>query len=142
MEATPTAAAPQKGTTMTEHAAFPPPTFDLPPRPLLRDIMGLVLRRARHDQGRTLADVARAARVSMPYLSEVERGVKEASSEIIAAICDALGIDLSDIMIEVARLLAAERARRAELMRMEAVREYRFAAPRAHGAGDVLCLAA
>jgi XRE family transcriptional regulator, stress-response regulator len=53
-----------------------------------------VLRRARLEQGRTLADVAHAAKVSMQYLSEIERGRKEASSEVLAAICDALETDL------------------------------------------------
>ncbi len=52
-------------------------------RPLLRTMLGDVLRRTRLEQGRTLADVARSARVSMPYLSEVERGRKEASSEVL-----------------------------------------------------------
>ena len=70
-------------------------------RPLLRIMLGHVLRRTRREQGRTLADVARAARVSMPYLSEVERGRKEASSEVLAAICEALRIDLSDLLAQV-----------------------------------------
>ena len=61
-----------------------------PPMPLLRTTVGEVLRRLRLEQGRTLADVASAAKVSMPYLSELERGRKEASSEILAAICTAL----------------------------------------------------
>lgn len=74
-------------------------------RPLLRTIVGDVLRRIRLDQGRTLADVASEARVSMPYLSELERGLKEASSEILAAICAALDIDLSDLLAEARREL-------------------------------------
>jgi transcriptional regulator with XRE-family HTH domain len=82
------------------------------PKPLLRALLGDVLRRARHRQRRTLADVARAARVSMPYLSELERGRKEASSEVLAAVCDALRIELSDVLAEVGRELAADRARR------------------------------
>jgi XRE family transcriptional regulator, stress-response regulator len=71
------------------------------PRPLLRTLIGAALRRARLEQGRTLAEVARAARVSMPYLSELERGRKEASSEVLAAICEALRIDLADVLTEV-----------------------------------------
>lgn len=82
------------------------------PAPLLRHLLGEVLRQARHGQRRTLADVARAARVSLPYLSELERGRKEASSEVLAAVCDALRIELSDVLAEVGRELAAERARR------------------------------
>jgi len=70
-------------------------------RPLLRTVLGEVLRRIRLDQGRTLADVAAAARVSMPYLSELERGRKEASSEILAALCGALGLDLSELLAAV-----------------------------------------
>jgi transcriptional regulator with XRE-family HTH domain len=85
---------------------------DQRPKPLLRTLLGDVLRRARHRQRRTLADVARAARVSMPYLSELERGRKEASSEVLAAVCEALRIELSDVLAEVGRELAAERARR------------------------------
>ena len=81
------------------------------PRPLLRTMLGEVLRRTRREQGRTLADVARAARVSMPYLSEVERGRKEASSEVLAAICESLGIDLSDLLAGVWRDLAELRTR-------------------------------
>ena len=84
-----------------------------PPRPLLRTTLGHILRRARREQGRTLADVAEAARVSMPYLSELERGRKEASSEVLAAVCDALRIELSDLLAQAGRNLADERARRA-----------------------------
>lgn len=83
------------------------------PRPLLRTTLGRVLRRTRRAQGRTLADVARAARVSMPYLSEVERGRKEASSEVLAAICDALRIELSDLLAVVGHDLAQLRRARA-----------------------------
>jgi transcriptional regulator with XRE-family HTH domain len=89
-----------------------PKPLDQRSKPLLRTLLGDVLRRARHRQRRTLADVARAARVSMPYLSELERGRKEASSEVLAAVCDALRVELSDVLAEVGRELAAERARR------------------------------
>ena len=85
-------------------------------RPLLRATLGHVLRRTRREQGRTLADVARAARVSMPYLSEVERGRKEASSEVLAAICEALRIDLSDLLAQAWRDLAVVRDRRARAL--------------------------
>lgn len=67
---------------------------------LLRRVIGGVLRRVRMRQGRTLREVATAAGVSMPYLSEVERGRKEASSEVLAAVCRALGIRLSDLLGE------------------------------------------
>jgi len=83
------------------------------PRPLLRHMVGHVLRRTRLEQGRTLSDVARTARVSMPYLSELERGRKEASSEVLAAICDALRIDLSDLLAQVGSDLAGDPTRTA-----------------------------
>ncbi|GAA4601887.1 transcriptional regulator with XRE-family HTH domain [Actinoplanes octamycinicus] len=66
--------------------------------PLLRRVIGSVLRRVRQHQGRTLKEVAAAAGVSLPYLSEVERGTKEASSEILAAICRALGLPMTDLL--------------------------------------------
>ena len=72
---------------------------------LLRDVFGLLLRRARLRQGRTLADVAQRARVSTQYLSEVERGRKEASSEVLAAICGALDVDLHALLIAAGREL-------------------------------------
>ncbi|WP_069758505.1 helix-turn-helix domain-containing protein [Streptomyces sp. LUP47B] len=66
--------------------------------PLWRDLVGDVLRRERLAQERTLKDVADAARISMPYLSEVERGRKEASSEVLAAAANALGLGLGDLL--------------------------------------------
>ncbi len=68
------------------------------PEPPLRVLVGAVLRRHRERQGRTLRDVAEAARVSVPYLSEVERGRKEASSEVLGAVCRALGLALVDLV--------------------------------------------
>ena len=66
--------------------------------PLLRRLVGAILRDRREDQGRTLRDVAEDARVSLAYLSEVERGRKEASSEVLVAICHALGMRLVDLV--------------------------------------------
>jgi transcriptional regulator with XRE-family HTH domain len=66
--------------------------------PLWRDLIGGVLRSERQAQERTLQDVADSARISMPYLSELERGRKEASSEILAAAAQALGLRLSDLI--------------------------------------------
>ena len=68
---------------------------------LLRTHIGSALRQARISQGRTLRDVAKGARVSLGYLSEVERGQKEASSELLAAICTGLGLNLSAVMNDV-----------------------------------------
>ena len=68
---------------------------------LLRQLLGDVLRRLRLRQGRTLREVSASARVSLGYLSEVERGQKEASSELLAAICGALYTPLSQVFREV-----------------------------------------
>jgi XRE family transcriptional regulator, stress-response regulator len=84
---------------------------------LLRRLLGDVLRRQRQRQGRTLREVSAAARVSLGYLSEVERGQKEASSELLAAICSALGVQMSDVLRDVSDDLAL-----AELASAEAVR--------------------
>ena len=67
----------------------------------LRRLLGDALRRRRQDQRRTLRDVAAQARVSLGYLSEVERGEKEASSELLAAICEALDLPMSVLLREV-----------------------------------------
>ena len=104
-------------------------------------MLGDVLRRIRREQGRTLADVARAAKVSMAYLSEVERGRKEASSEVLVAICDALHIELSDLLAEVGQDLVSRRASRASVIRLAPI-PGRRGAPPAHGPGDAQCLLA
>ncbi|HWC83763.1 MAG TPA: helix-turn-helix transcriptional regulator [Pseudonocardiaceae bacterium] len=69
---------------------------------LLREAIGDRLRHARTNQQRTLREVSRTARVSLGYLSEVERGRKEASSELLAAICEALDLPLSELLHRVA----------------------------------------
>src|ERR1700761_1209382 len=73
---------------------------------LLREVLGDVLRRARTTQRRTLREVSDSARVSLGYLSEVERGRKEASSELLNAICDALDVSLSELLAEAGEQLA------------------------------------
>ncbi len=73
---------------------------------VLRQVIGDELRRRRQNQGRTLRDVSGAASVSLGYLSEVERGQKEASSELLAAICDALEVPLSDVLASVSSQVA------------------------------------
>ena len=75
---------------------------------LLRRVIGDTLRARRQAQHRTLREVSTAANVSLGYLSEIERGQKEASSELLAAVCDALGADLSDVLREVTHTVAAE----------------------------------
>jgi transcriptional regulator with XRE-family HTH domain len=111
---------------------------DLRPKPLLRTLLGDVLRRTRLEQGRTLADVARAARVSMPYLSEVERGRKEASSEVLAAICDALSIEIADLLAATGRDLVAQGERQAVIVRLDSARGMRAPTP-GRGPGDAIC---
>ncbi|MFD5568656.1 helix-turn-helix domain-containing protein [Streptomyces cadmiisoli] len=97
--------------------------------PLWRDLVGDVLRRERLAQERTLKDVAEAARISMPYLSEIERGRKEASSEVLAAAARALGLgDLLGLA-------------QGELVRLT-TRPSDRARPRTSSPYDGLCLAA
>lgn len=109
----------------------PGPSAPAPKEPLWRDLVGDVLRRERLAQERTLKDVADAARISMPYLSEVERGRKEASSEVLAAAARALGLGLGDLLARAHDELTRTTARRATGARA-------LSAPR-HGG---LCLAA
>ncbi|MFF1636353.1 helix-turn-helix domain-containing protein [Streptomyces sp. NPDC058246] len=90
------ARAPQRpGPVLAPGPMSPAPTAK---EPLWRDLVGDVLRRERLAQERTLQDVADAARISMPYLSELERGRKEASSEVLAAAARALGLGLTDLL--------------------------------------------
>lgn len=77
---------------------------------LVRHLLGDVLRRQRLLQGRTLRDISAEAMVSLGYLSEIERGQKEASSECLAAICGALEVPLSEVMAEVSGEIAREEA--------------------------------
>ena len=74
---------------------------------LLREAIGDRLRHARTNQRRTLRDISRAARVSLGYLSEVERGQKEASSELLASICQALDLPLGELLHKVAADVSA-----------------------------------
>jgi transcriptional regulator with XRE-family HTH domain len=73
---------------------------------LLRRVIGDALRARRQGQHRTLREVSTAANVSLGYLSEIERGQKEASSELLAAICEALGARLSEVLGEVSDTMA------------------------------------
>jgi len=77
---------------------------------VLRSVIGSELRRQRLDQGRTLREVSSSARVSLGYLSEVERGQKEASSELLAAICGALEVPLSEVLQSVSSEVATHEA--------------------------------
>ncbi|WP_084516500.1 helix-turn-helix domain-containing protein [Microtetraspora niveoalba] len=85
------------------------------PDPLLRAVYGEILRDERLDQDRTLEDVARTVGMSKQYLSEVERGRKEPSSEMLRSVCDALGLPIEHLLtravrrIEVTRRIAPRR---------------------------------
>jgi transcriptional regulator with XRE-family HTH domain len=97
---------------MGELIAFPSPErTDTPAErePLWREAVGHVLREERQDAGRTLADVAERAGVSTQYLSEVERGRKEPSSEVLRAVSGALDLRLVDLTTRVARRLTQVR---------------------------------
>jgi transcriptional regulator with XRE-family HTH domain len=74
--------------------------------PLWREAVGRELRAERTSQGRRLTDVAAGAGVSMQYLSEVERGLKEPSSEVLEAVAGELGLRLVDLTARVTRQLA------------------------------------
>ena len=82
----------------------------------LRDVVGDVLRDERRRQGRTLADVAEEAAVSVQYLSEVERGRKEVSSDVLHAIHGALGIDLGEVLGRSTQRLRTRAERRGPVM--------------------------
>ena len=84
---------------------------------ILRRVVGEQLRRLRQDQGRTLRDVSSAARVSLGYLSEIERGQKEPSSELLAAICTALDVPLSSLLRSVSDEIASAEAAAAAVVR-------------------------
>lgn len=82
---------------------------------LARQLLGEVLRAERTRQGRTLREVSLAARVSLGYLSEVERGQKEASSELLQSISQALGVPLSKVYAAVAQSFVEVESRREAL---------------------------
>ena len=93
---------------MGELIAFPSPDREPAPEPepLWREAVGKELRGERQTAGRTLADVAEQAGVSTQYLSEVERGLKEPSSEVLGAVAGALGLRLVDLTTRVSRQLS------------------------------------
>jgi len=116
---------------------------------IFRRLLGEVLRAQRMRQGRTLRQVSADARVSLGYISEIERGQKEASSELLASICAALDVPLSEILSEVSDAVALEEASLA--MQLETLRvdttsiEQSLRGPRTgstHRSGDVVASAA
>src|SRR5260370_1937933 len=95
------------------------PLFPAPPEPLWREVLGQCLRTLRLDQQETLAETAGRAGISPQYLSEVERGRKEPSSEMIAALAGALGTTLTVLTEQVA----------GDLRRQQAARSWRASGP-------------
>jgi len=77
---------------------------------LFRRLLGEVLRDRRMQRGLTLREVSAEARVSLGYISEIERGQKEASSELLASLCHALDMPLSDVLRNVSDAVAIEEA--------------------------------
>lgn len=92
---------------MGEVIGFPQRERQAEREPLWREVVGRELRDERHQQERTLADVAEDAGVSTQYLSEIERGRKEPSSEILGAVAGALGLRLVDLSARLTRSLSA-----------------------------------
>ncbi|GAA1751593.1 helix-turn-helix domain-containing protein [Agromyces humatus] len=107
-------------------------------RPLWRDVLGEVLRAERLDQERILTEVAATAGVSPQYLSEIERGRKEPSSEILGSVADALGLDLFDVVRRVGERLGTRldderrEAERRERLAVEASLAFRLDAASRH----------
>lgn len=133
---------------MSAHLPHPPASDE--PEALWREVLGRRLRALRIRRGATLADVAARAGIAPQYLLEVERGRKDASSEMVAAIAGALGVTLLDLTVQVARSLEADRAvageRRSAVVLDLAAHPVRalppIAVPRQTASGAVLALAA
>ena len=112
---------------------------------IFRRLLGEVLRAQRMRQGRTLRELSAAARVSLGYISEIERGQKEASSELLASLCAALDVPLSEILSEVSDAVALEEAALAMQLELDTTSLPQSLGPRPdHGsrAGDVVASAA
>ncbi len=77
---------------------------------LFRRLLGEVLRATRMQRGLTLRELSAEARVSLGYISEIERGQKEASSELLYSLCAALDVPLSEVLRDVSALVALEEA--------------------------------
>lgn len=96
---------------------------------MLRERIGEVLREVRMRQGRTLRQVSQQAQVSLGYISEIERGQKEPSSELLAAICAALDVPLSVVLLEVSSRLAADERAEAIASTLDSVGDVSVAQP-------------
>lgn len=114
------------------------------PEPLLRELIGGVLRAERHRQGRTLAQVAAASGVSMQHLSDVERGRKDPSSELLAAIAGALGLGVLDLTRRITEASADTGTARPRVLELRSLDRSPapFPPARHHGATAAVRLAA
>ena len=112
---------------------------------LFRRLLGDVLRERRLEQGLTLRQVSAEARVSLGYISEIERGQKEASSELLASLCSALDAPLSEVLCEVSEAVAVEEAAGGDAARGRHAGHQQPSGPPGGGAGaagDVVASAA
>nr|WP_235483260.1 helix-turn-helix transcriptional regulator [Leifsonia sp. Leaf325] len=116
------------------HRQMPSPAPTPQREPLWRDLVGAFLRQTRAEQHRILADVASAAGVSTQYLSEIERGRKEPSSEILGAVAEALGLTLHDIAAGVGAMI--ERRDGERMRRLSALRRSRSSSATAPARGE------
>ncbi len=103
------------------------------PQPLWREALGRRLREVREERGERLVDIAERAGISTQYLSEIERGRKEPSSEMIAAVAGALGVDLADLLIGVAGQIRH--------IQVQRVQHFHTARPMGRPSGPVLMVA-
>jgi transcriptional regulator with XRE-family HTH domain len=96
---------------------------------LIRDALGEVLRRVRLQRAKTLQQLSDECQVSLPYLSEIERGRKEVSSEVLATICRSLDVPITSVLYEASELLELNSVRPVvELSRPSAATELLLAA--------------
>lgn len=107
---------------------------------LVRDAIGTTLRRLRLERGKTLRDLARESLVSLPYLSEIERGRKGASSEILAALCRALGVPMVVVLHDASDRLATDERAVVQLRSIEE-REFTVSADAAQSTEPMLLAA-
>ncbi|WP_090054663.1 helix-turn-helix domain-containing protein [Lentzea fradiae] len=110
--------------------------FKRTPEPLWREALGRKLRETREELGERLVDVADRAGISVQYLSEIERGRKEPSSEMIAAVAGALGVDLADLLIGIAGLV-----RHGYAVRTHGTSQFHTSRPTGRPSGPVLMAA-
>ena len=109
---------------------------------LFRRLLGDVLRGARMQRGMTLRELSAEARVSLGYISEIERGQKEASSELLASLCQAMDLPLSEVLRDVADAVAVEELTVAELAGVEMAGVVSTPINGARRTGDVVASAA